>query len=112
MTFEKLTYWLTGSQCKTTQRSIGIRVGLGLFVSTVLFGLTLIFAAAGAGNSGASSTYWSIFIPTCLLFVAYFIGAIALYSKGNDQKAQYLAWSPVLVLLIFQIVKFILLLIV
>jgi hypothetical protein len=111
MTFEKLAYWLTGSQCKTTQRSIGIRVGLGLFVSTAIFGLTLVFAAAGAGNAGASSTYWSIFIFACLLFVAYFIGSIALYSKGNDQKAQYLAWAPVLILIIFQIVKFILLLI-
>ena len=111
MTFEKLTYWLTGSQCKTTQRSIGIRVGLGLFVSTVLFGLTLVFAGAGAGNAGVVSAYWVIFIAACLLFVVYFFGSISLYSKGNDQLAQYLAWSPVLILIVFQIVKFILLLI-
>jgi hypothetical protein len=95
--FEKLARFVTGSSCETNRRSIGIRDGAGLFLHTLFYVFALVFA--GAGNAGASHIYVRYFVPiTIFLFLAYFAGAIFLLINNRYQLAQYLAWTPLLLI--------------
>ena len=104
--FEKLARFVTGSSCETNRRNIGIRVGIGLFVHTLFLVFALVFAGAGAGNTGATSIFVRHFLPiTASIFLVYFGVTILLFINDRFQLAQYLAWSPLLLISLTQIIR-------
>jgi hypothetical protein len=104
--FEKLARFVTGSSCETNRRSIGIRVCIGLFVHTLFFVFALVFAGAGAGNAGATDVFARHFLPiTASIFLVYIGVTLLLFINDRFQLAQYLAWSPLLLITLTQIIR-------
>ena len=106
LTFERLTYLLTGMRGEPNQRSTRNRVCVGLIVNALLVAFALAFAGAAAGNAGATSAYWSFVVPAAAIaFLTYLAASIALFIRGYWQLAQYLAWAPLLLIVSVQTVQ-------
>ncbi|MEY4766807.1 MAG: hypothetical protein RI907_3480 [Pseudomonadota bacterium] len=100
MTFEKLSFFLTGVRCEPTPRGRRIRVTLGLVWHVGAFALVGIFMAGGAGNANASMALWPRAAAMAVLLIAYLATTIVLAKRGHHQASQYAAWSPSLVAVI------------
>lgn len=106
LTFEQLTYFLTGIRGEANQRGTRNRIWVGLLVNALLLLSILAFAGAAAGNAGATNTFWSYFVPAAALaFIAILLGSITFFTRGHWQLAQYLAWSPLLLFVALQIIQ-------
>ena len=99
LAFEKLAYFVTGIRCEPTRRGITARVLLGVIATSVLLGLALVFAGAGAGNSNSTGSFLALLLPVAGAFAVYLIVTMSVFGRGWQQAAQYLAWSPLLLLL-------------
>jgi hypothetical protein len=53
-------------------------------------------AAAGSANSVAE--FWSVVLPCAAVYVMHFAGTMYVWRAGRAQAAQYMAWSPWLLL--------------
>jgi hypothetical protein len=56
----------------------------------------MVFAGAGAGNSNSTSSFFSMLWPIALFYVAYLAATIFYFWRSRYQAAQYIAWSPLL----------------
>ena len=98
LTFERLAYFMTGIRCEPSPRGIVIRVVLGLLATSVSLGLSLVFAGSGAGNSNSVGSFMSLLLPVASLYTAYLVVTLVFLGKSWQQTAQYIAWSPLLLL--------------
>ena len=98
LTFERLAYFVTGIRCEPSPRGIAIRVVLGLLATSALLGLSLDFAGAGAGNSNSVGSFMSLLLPVASLYMVYLVVTLVSLGKRWRQTAQYIAWSPLLLL--------------
>ena len=103
LAFEKIAYFITGIRCEPSPRGVGLRVVLGLLITSALGALAMVFAGAGAGNNNAIDSLFSLFWPIGLLYVAYLIATLFSLGRSRNQIAQYLAWSPLLLLACIQV---------
>lgn len=98
LAFEKLAYFATGIRCEPSPRGIAIRVALGLVATSASLGLSLVFAGAGAGNSNSTGSFMSLLLPVAAIYGVYFVLTLVILGKGWQQAAQYVSWSPLLLL--------------
>jgi hypothetical protein len=96
--FERLAYFVTGIRCEPTPRGVTIRVVLGVLVTSACVAFTMVFAGAAAGNSNSSASFTSMLWPVATLYAVYLLVTLVSFGKSWQQTAQYLAWSPFLLL--------------
>lgn len=98
ITFEKLAYLVTGIRCEPSRRGIAIRVVLGLAATSLLLALSLVFAGAAAGNANSVGSFMSLLLPVAAIYGVYLAATLVLFGKSWQQAAQFVAWSPLLLL--------------
>ena len=98
LAFEKLVYFVTGVRCEPSPRGIATRVVLGLVATSAFLGLSLVFAGAGAGNANSTGSFMSLMLPVAAIYGIYFALTLVIFGKGWQQAAQYVSWSPLLLL--------------
>jgi hypothetical protein len=108
LTFERLAYFVTGVRCEASPRGITIRVVLGILATSAFVGFSLVFAGAGAGNSNSVGSFMTLLLPAALVYLVYLVATLVFFGKSWQQTAQYVAWSPFLLLAVSLVLVFLL----